>query len=159
MFFGSKESKIFQEFATRDYTDGEVIVSEGDVDNEMFIIQKGSVRVTKLVNGVEVELSVLERGEFFGEMALLESLPRSATVKALGPTKIQVVQPGGLMLKFRRDPTFAFEMLQRLSGRLRSMNELLVDSLDGRRSDKDSTQEIADRAEYGGVTRGEGGEQ
>ncbi len=158
MLFGSSDKKPFRDFVSRKYAEGETIVREGDFDSEMFIIQKGSVRVAKKVNGEEVELSVLHRGDFFGEMALLESLPRSATVKAVEPTTIQVIQPGGLMLKFRRDPTFAFEMLQRLSGRVRSMNDLLAETLEGHHTDKDSAQEAMDRSEYTNFDNREPGE-
>ena len=88
------------------------------------------------------------RGDFFGDMSLLESLPRSATVRALGTTRVQVIQPGGLMLKFRRDPSFAFEMLQRLSGRVRNINRILVETLEGKHGDHNNVRAEVGRAEY-----------
>ena len=57
------------------------------------------------------QLAVLGPGEFFGEMSLLESLPRSATVRVRGATRLLCIQPGGFLLRIRRDPTFAFELL------------------------------------------------
>jgi CRP-like cAMP-binding protein len=59
-------------------------------------------------------------------MSLLESLPRNATVRAKGDTQLVVIEPGGLLLKIRRDPTFAFEMLQHMSRRIRDLDEQLM---------------------------------
>ena len=108
------------------FVDGEIIVREGDISREMFILQRGSVVVTKNVDGREVTLAVLGRGSFFGEMSLLESLPRNATVRACGDTRVLILEPGSLLLKIRRDPTFAFEMLQHMSQRIRDLDERLV---------------------------------
>jgi CRP/FNR family transcriptional regulator, cyclic AMP receptor protein len=69
---------------------------------------------------------LLDRGSFFGEMSLLEGLPRSATARAIGKTTLLVLRPGSLLLQIRRDPTFAFELLQQLSGRIRELNDKLV---------------------------------
>jgi CRP-like cAMP-binding protein len=73
-----------------------------------------------------VRLAVLGRGSFFGEMSLLEGLPRSATARAIGPTSLLVLRSGSLLLQIRRDPTFAFELLQQMSHRIRQLNEKLV---------------------------------
>lgn len=113
------------------YDDGDVIVNEGDETREMYIIQAGSVAVTRNINGQDVELARLHRGDFFGEMSLLESEARNATIRALGETRLLVIKPGSLLLKIRRNPTFALEMLQKLSSRVRSLNnqlkELIMD--------------------------------
>jgi CRP-like cAMP-binding protein len=69
---------------------------------------------------------LLDRGAFFGEMSLLEGLPRSATARAVGKVSLLVLRPGSLLLQIRRDPTFAFELLQQLSGRIRELNDKLV---------------------------------
>lgn len=108
------------------YEDGEVVVREGEYGREMFIIQEGSVDVIKTVDGHDLTLATLERGSFFGEMSLLEGMPRHATVRARGPVRLVIVEPGSLLLKFRRDPTFAFEMLQQMSRRVRGLDDRLV---------------------------------
>ncbi len=154
MFGWGGKSTPFGDNVEKEFQDGEVIVREGGQESEMFIIQDGSVRVSKSIAGREIELAVLGRGDFFGEMSLLESLPRSATVRALGSTRVQVIQPGGLMLKFRRDPSFAFEMLQHLSGRLRHMDQILAETLEGKHSDHDKVRTEVHRAEY--ETSGDG---
>jgi len=112
------------------FGDGEPIVTEDDGTEEMFVIQEGSVRVTKKVGEREVVLATLERGDFFGEMSLLESMPRDATCKAVGKTKVLAIRSGELLVKIRRDPTFAFEMLQKMSRRIRLLNKRVVQLLE-----------------------------
>lgn len=135
-------------YVTRTYEDGDVIVFEGDLDKEMFIIQEGSVRITKKVSGEEVQLATLDRGDFFGEMSLLEALPRSATVHAVGLAKLQVIQPGGFLLKIRRDPTFAFEMLQHMSHRIRQLNDHLIEAMESGEATPEQVNELIRDSEY-----------
>lgn len=120
------------------YAHGDLIVREGDTSRHMYVIQTGRVEITKRIGGDEVTLAILDKGDFFGEMSLLESLPRDANARAVGPTRLLVINPGGLLLRIRRDPTFAFEMLHKLSGRIRAQNRRLVELVeaqDGRRGD------------------------
>lgn len=92
----------------------------------MFIIKQGRVEIFKQVGGHEILLATLERGDFFGEMSLLEGLPRSATARSVGSTELVVLRPGSLLLRIRQDPTFAFELLQQMSRRIRKLNDQLV---------------------------------
>ena len=108
------------------FDDGEVVVREGEETREMFIIREGRIEILKQVGGHEVRLAILERGSFFGEMSLLEGLPRSATARAIGKTELVVLRPGSLLVQIRRDPTFAFELLQQMSRRVRELNDKLV---------------------------------
>jgi len=108
------------------FADGDVIVREGEESREMFVIRSGEVEIFKQVGGHEVQLAILSRGAFFGEMSLLEGLPRSATARARGDTQLLVLHPGSLLLRIRRDPTFAFELLQQMSRRIRKLDDALV---------------------------------
>jgi CRP-like cAMP-binding protein len=108
------------------FEDGEIVVREGDETREMFVIKEGAIEVFRNVGGHEVRLAVLDRGNFFGEMSLLEGLPRSATARARGKTELVVLRPGTLLLRIRQDPTFAFELLQQMSHRVRQLNDQLV---------------------------------
>jgi CRP-like cAMP-binding protein len=121
--FGRKAR--FPEQSSRVFKDGEEIFNDGDHSRELYVIQVGSVEISRHVEGKRVVLANMEKGTIFGEMALLESLPRTATATARGKTRLLVMQPGGFLLKIRRDPTFGFELLQQLSGRLRKANERL----------------------------------
>jgi CRP/FNR family transcriptional regulator, cyclic AMP receptor protein len=120
---------------SRSFADGELICREGESSSEMFVIQSGSVRIFKTrptgrsSQPPELELAVLHKGDFFGEMSLLEGLPRDASAQALGPSEVLVMTPGALLVRLRRDPTFAFELLRRLSSRVRSLNARLLAAL------------------------------
>jgi CRP-like cAMP-binding protein len=107
------------------YADGELIVAAGDPGTEMFVVKSGEVVISRRVNGRDVELDRIGRGQFFGEMSLLESLPRDADARAVGPTHLLVLGQGGLLLRLRRDPSFGLEMLQQLSRRVRTLNAKL----------------------------------
>jgi CRP-like cAMP-binding protein len=107
-------------------SDREIVFREGDESTEMFVIRSGRVEILKDVGGHQIHLALLERGSFFGEMSLLEGLPRSATARAIGSTTLLVLRPGTLLMQIRKDPTFAFELLQQLSGRIRELNDKLV---------------------------------
>jgi CRP/FNR family cyclic AMP-dependent transcriptional regulator len=111
------------------FTDGQIIVREGDMSRDMYIIQRGRVEIVRRLRGRPVVLATLERGSFFGEMSLLDSQPRSAMVRAKGDTDLLVIEPGALLLKFRRDPTFAFEMLQHMSRRVHDLDDQLMSLL------------------------------
>src|SRR5688572_23448755 len=92
----------------------------------MFVIRSGSVRVFKASPLGELELAVLHKGDFFGEMSVLEGLPRDASAQCVGRAEVLVMTPGALLVRLRRDPTFAFELLRRLSGRVRSLNARVI---------------------------------
>ncbi|MCU1452766.1 MAG: putative cyclic nucleotide binding protein [Acidimicrobiales bacterium] len=115
----------------REFADGEYIVRDGALGEEMFVIQSGGVRISKRMDGKVVDLGDLGRGQFFGEMSLLESLPRDADARAIGPTKLLVLGPGALLLRIRQDPSFALEMLHQLSARTRRLNDRLAVALEG----------------------------
>ncbi|MGE5478334.1 MAG: Crp/Fnr family transcriptional regulator [Bacteroidales bacterium] len=108
---------------SRVLSDGEAVFFEGDEGREMYIIQKGQIAISRSINGEEVLVALKGKGDFIGEMALLESMPRSATARAVGDTRLLVIHAGGFLQKIRRDPTFAFEMLQRMSARFRVLND------------------------------------
>lgn len=110
----------------RDYLEGQLICREGEQSHEMFVIQSGSIRIFKDAGSGELELAVLGKGDFFGEMSVLEGLPRDASAQAMTGTRVLVLTAGALLVRLRRDPTFAFELLRRLSGRVRNLNARLV---------------------------------
>ena len=141
------DEKFLQEFSLA-YSDGDVIFQEGDEGREMFIVQSGEVIVSKNTKRGQVELAVLRKGDFVGEMSLLESLPRSATAQARGSTRLLAIHPGGFLLKIRRDPTFAFEMLQNLSKRIRVTNDRLTHLLNKEQISADAIRVILSGSEF-----------
>lgn len=101
---------------------GEIIVRQGDDDVEMFVIRDGHVQISRGDGPDRAVLATLGPTEFFGEMSLLESLPRDADAIALTDVRLLAISQGGLLMRLRRDPTFALEMLHSLSARVRSLN-------------------------------------
>lgn len=104
---------------------GDTIIKEDDYGREMFIIQSGSVDVFKGQGVSRIHLATLDRGDFFGEMSILENVRRSATVIAREETSLLVLNAGSFLVKIRKDPTFAFSLMQRMSNRVRVLNEKL----------------------------------
>jgi len=145
-----EEHMKFAQESNRVFNDGDLIFMEGDDSREMYVVVGGEVVVSKKSNKGEITLAVLKKGDFVGEMSLLESLPRSATARARGPTRLLAIQPGGFLLKIRRDPTFAFEMLQSLSRRIRITNDALMKELNRSGSSVDSLKAILQGAEFMG---------
>ena len=69
-------------------TPGEVICREGAAGDEMFVLQKGKVRLTRGTGDELTEVAVLGKGDFFGEMSLLEGLPRAETAEAVDASEV-----------------------------------------------------------------------
>ncbi len=132
----------------RVYEPGDVIFREGDTSTEMFIVQEGKVVITKNVSGREVFLAMLERGDFLGEMALLDSQPRHATCSALVRTRVVAIKSGELLIKLRRDPTMALEMLQTMSRRIRYLDDQLVELLRHELPSRVALDKLIAKSEY-----------
>lgn len=135
------DNKVAHE-KTIQYEDGEIIFSEGDNSRDLFIIQEGKVEIWKRTEKDEIKLATFQRGEFFGDMALLQGGTRFAGAKASGKTTLLALQPGGFLLKIRRDPTFAFEMLQALSYRIKISNQRLIDVIKKGNVPKETVDQI-----------------
>ena len=67
---------------TRRFSDGDIIIKQGAIGDEMFVIESGSVRVFRTIGGAETLLGVLKSDEIFGELALFDYKPRSASARA-----------------------------------------------------------------------------
>lgn len=148
----------FSSDSVRTFEPGEIIFSEGDDSREMFVVLEGQIEIVKLSSSGslnrEVKLAVLSRGEFLGEMSLLESLPRSATARAVNKVKLLAIHPGGFLLKIRRDPTFAFEIMQSLSRRIRLTNDSLMNAMNRGEEMGESVRKILHSADFGGHAEG-----
>jgi CRP/FNR family transcriptional regulator, cyclic AMP receptor protein len=112
------------------YPQGDEIISEGaDFDEEsdgIFVIVDGAVEVrtgAAAADGGRL-LMRLGAGEFFGEMALLDGRPRSASIIAAEESQCLVLGRWDFLRELRRNPEIAVKMLAVLSGRLRATNEL-----------------------------------
>jgi CRP-like cAMP-binding protein len=111
---------------------GEIIFSEGEIGTEMYIVQSGTVELLKAIGGETRVLATLEKGDFFGEMSVLEDVPRTASARA--KTDVELVRINGAtfdaMLKSNTE--IAVRMMRKLSRRLREVTAMLEEAL-GRR--------------------------
>ena len=106
---------------TRSYPADTMIFSESSSGAEMFIIQSGQVAITKVVNGNEVVLAVLNKGDMFGEMALLENKPRSASAIAKTDCTLMVVNRHNFNTMVSTQPQLISRLTTTLAERLWSM--------------------------------------
>ena len=103
----------------RPYPKGSVLFEEGDPGSRMYVLRNGRVKIAKRVGGAEVTLALLGPGDFFGEMALLEKLPRSATATVVEDARLIEVDETTFESLVRRSSEISVRLLRRLSARLR----------------------------------------
>jgi CRP-like cAMP-binding protein len=118
------------------YAAGDRIFAQGDLGTEMFIIQEGSVEIIKHIGSESHVLSLLEKGDFFGEMALLEALPRTADAIAKSEVRVVAINGSRFDEMLRKNPEVAVRIIRKYSKRLREANTLL-EKLAGREIDAD----------------------
>ena len=107
----------------REYADHEVVCRQGDTGNCMYVVQAGKVEILREEAGKEVILGELGIGEVFGEMAIFDRQPRSATVRAKGGARILTLDKRQFLRRVHEDPSLAFRILQGMSRRIRGLNE------------------------------------
>jgi hypothetical protein len=112
---------LFKEFTVR-LKKGEVLYREGDLGSEMFVVQSGAVRVFREIAGVKQELAIMEKGDFFGELAVLEGLPRTASAEALDDVELIEINSTTFDKMIRGNIEIAVRMLRKLSNRLQEAN-------------------------------------
>lgn len=103
---------------TRTYPQNTMIFSESEPGAELFIIQKGSVKITKIINDNEVLLALLKAGDMFGEMALLEDKPRTASAIAHQNAVLLAVNKANFRRMVSTQPQMITRLTQILSERL-----------------------------------------
>lgn len=100
----------------------DVIFKEKDAGETMYIIQEGSVVISREMQGREHVVAVLEKGEFFGEMAIVNRTPRTATAKAGEKTALLAFDRQGFQQMVEKNPKIALNMIDKLCRRLQHAN-------------------------------------
>ena len=108
------------------YADGEVICRQGEVGDRMYVIQDGEAVVVREEAGGEVVVGEVGAGDIFGEMAIFMRQPRSATVRARGPARVLTLDKRAFLRRVHEDPSLAFSILEKMSERVRSLDEELA---------------------------------
>lgn len=128
----------FERFA-KQYAPGNVIISEYEPGDCFYLIQSGNVQLVKCVNGSRKNLDILKVGEFFGEMAILDNSPRSATCVAIGDVKCLEFNKENFELLITGNPQIAMILLKlfckRIYDQRRRLRVLVIKDLQARIAD------------------------
>ncbi len=108
----------------RDFPAGSVLFEEGQPGDYMYVVQSGEVEIRRQVGDTERVLAVLRAGEFFGEMAILNSRPRSATaIVRSNAARLLVIEGRTFEAMLRARPEIALRLIKALASRLESANQ------------------------------------
>jgi CRP/FNR family transcriptional regulator, cyclic AMP receptor protein len=112
------------------FSRGDVLFSEGDDPTELFVVVSGRIAIAnKSIDGRESVISLMERGDLFGEMPLFDGLLRSAEARALEPSEVIAIPYAPLRGLYESQPELLWNVVALLAGRLRSTDEALADSV------------------------------
>ena len=115
--------------STKKYSSGQVIISEFEPGESFYLIQKGTVQLVKCVNGQNKNLDILKPGEFFGEMAILDNSPRSATCLAVGNVQCLEFNKSNFELLITGNPQIALNILKLFCKRIYDQKRLICSQL------------------------------
>jgi len=128
----------FQRFA-KNYEPGQVIICEFEPGDTFYLIQSGKVQLVKCVNGTNKNLDILKPGELFGEMAILDNSPRSATCMAAGHVQCLEFSKANFELLVAGNPQIALMLLKlfckRIYDQKRRLKILVINDLQARVAD------------------------
>ncbi|MEM9557054.1 MAG: cyclic nucleotide-binding domain-containing protein [Acidobacteriota bacterium] len=133
-----------------EYKPKEVVFRQGDRGTFMCLVQSGEFEVVQELGGYEKQVAVLERGEFFGEMAILEEEPRTHSVRALSVGKLIKIQRDEFPGLLTKKPDVALRMIRKIANRLHEAEDMLLRAWAGADASKvppeDRTEMVSDRA-------------
>ena len=143
LFFAGLPEKSVEkatcQVVTRTHPANRVILLENDWGGSVYFIVEGWVKIrTYNVDGKEVTLNIVGKGEVFGEMAALEEMPRSTDVITLTPTKISSIPAQAFVELIHTEPLAGLRLAQLMAKRLRQVNRQL------QLREADSTSRVAD---------------
>jgi CRP/FNR family transcriptional regulator, cyclic AMP receptor protein len=114
----------------RRYERNELLFSQGDASNELFVVQTGRIAIaTKASDGRESVLAVLEDGALFGELPLFDDAPRVADARALSDSSVIVLQYAPVRDVLQQRPELLWIAVRLLTQRLRATDEALADAV------------------------------
>ena len=120
----SGKENPFAKFLTK-FKTGDFIFRQGQEGDEMYIVQSGQVAIRKTIGKQRTTLNVLEKGDFFGEMSVLERLPRTADAEVVEDAGVISINSATFGEMIRSNPEIAVRMLRKYSMRMREYSEQL----------------------------------
>lgn len=127
-----QRSRLAQHFCRRAYAPGAVIVRQGDTSMSFYVVVSGRVRVVRHCpsrdGAGDDGVDIVEEGPggFFGEMGVIDDLPRAATVMALEPTECALLAKWDFQRELSADPGIALSLISVLNARIRTLEDRLV---------------------------------
>ncbi|HTP13474.1 MAG TPA: DUF1003 domain-containing protein [Bacteroidota bacterium] len=130
----------------RELDNGDTLFHVGEKGDAMFVVQKGAIEIKIPVQGPkkEIAVSVLREGEFFGELSIVDGLPRTASAVAIEHTHLLEMKRDAFIRFLLDRPAVAISMVSEIGKRLRATNEL-VQSL----ASKNVNEEMDERLRFG----------
>ena len=123
-------ARVMANAVSRELRRGDVVFEEGSHPESLYVVEDGRIAIaSKSIDGRESVFALMERGELFGEMGLLDGLVRSAEARALEPSQITEIPYQPVRSVFEENPALLWGVVALLSGRLRSMDTQLADSV------------------------------
>ncbi len=106
-----------------EYDVGDVIFEEGSAGRELYVVLDGKIDIVKITGAGKTTIVTLGKGEFFGEMAVIDGSSRSASAIAAAPkTKVMRINHARFVYLVSQQPAFALMIMDALSKRLRASN-------------------------------------
>ena len=119
---------LAQRLVIRRFSAGQIIFHHGDPGGLLYIISRGRIKVTHATpDGQEALLAIMGTGDFFGELALLDDSPRSATVEAMETTETLTLHRDDFIRFINNNPSFSLHVLQTMAQNIRRMNNQISD--------------------------------
>ena len=134
-FFADAAPEMLERLALagreRSLTRGDVLFEEGDPPDALYLVVRGRIAIamSSPVDRRESVVALMERGDLFGELGMLDNGPRSAMARALEPSTVLEVPFGPVRQLFEEDPRLLWNVTRLLATRLRVMDEVLADSV------------------------------
>ena len=117
-----QRDRLARRATTRSYRPGATIVRQGDTAMALYVVLSGLVRIERdSRTGEPVSIRQVGAAGFFGEMGLIDDLPRAATVVAIEPTQCALLAKWDFQTELREDPEIALALLPVLTGRIREL--------------------------------------
>jgi CRP/FNR family transcriptional regulator len=122
--------RLARESRIRRYPRGQVLCSEGDPGESLLVLEEGRVKISRFsAGGQEIVLSVAEAPAAFGELALIDGAPRSATITAQTAVVVRILAREVVLALIEREPSVAMALLRAVTAMVRATNERLSDVL------------------------------
>lgn len=96
----------------RDLADGEVVVREGQTDNQLYVVVSGALGVARQSEGEWVNLHVLTKGDLANELGFMDGRPHYAALRATGPTRVLCLEREKLESLLSRDPVIVYRVMR-----------------------------------------------